>query len=333
MDPNNNQNVNQNPATPEAGSAMPNPVAATAAGGMTTQPVNPIINPTGGGFTPAEGLALTDPIMQPEPAPAPDPVEEELKAPMVAAGPVPGSIGSAVSGAPAGGAANNMPASAEAAGGTNPMTTPAGNPFENNKQTPSVAFNDPATQPDPTTSMPAGAAPAPAKAKSNKTTLIVLIAVAAVIVVVLVVILIMQLVGGNDSSSTASTADTPAVIDDEDEGEDEENEDESEVVLGASMCTRSMNETELANYANATSGTINVSADFDDDDNLTSVSLTESVIYDGEPVEEKNIQATAEALNADEAAKYFLPVDKEGGVDLSRGGVMANWAGLEFVCE
>ena len=42
-------------------------------------------------------VGATDPITMPNPPKAPDPIEEELKAPMTAAAPVPGSIGSAIS--------------------------------------------------------------------------------------------------------------------------------------------------------------------------------------------------------------------------------------------
>ena len=121
-------------------------------------PVNPVINPTNGAapvnpiIQPGgQGLAATDPIMRPEPAPAPDPVEEELKAPMKAAEPVPGSIGSAVSG-PAGTSAE---ASVEQAF-----------PENTSGQVPNVAFNDPATQPQPSAGAETGTKPA--KKKNNK---------------------------------------------------------------------------------------------------------------------------------------------------------------------
>ncbi|MBQ5811965.1 hypothetical protein IIW29_00065 [Candidatus Saccharibacteria bacterium] len=211
------------PVTPPAPEApapapTPGPTPATAAGGMTTPPVNPVINPTAPASgapapvgnpagTQADGLAATDPIMMPEPAPAPDPVEEELKAPMKAAEPAPGSIGSAVSG----------PATAVAAGGE----APAANPFVNNdKQTPNVAFNDPATQPD------AGGNPmAPAKKKTNKTTLIALIIVAVMIVIALGAVLILQLMGDQGGDGGQPTPNTPTAIEDdyvdEDDAEDE----------------------------------------------------------------------------------------------------------------
>lgn len=115
-------------------------------------------------------FAETTAITAPEAPKAPDPIEEELKAPLKAAAPAPGSIGSAVSG-PADGTPQN------------------------------VAFNDLANNP-----MTANAAPAvkknsifdklTAKTKMDKKSLIMLIAVAAVILVLLVVVLIMVMNGG-----------------------------------------------------------------------------------------------------------------------------------------
>lgn len=142
-------------------------------------PTNPVANSN---FQ-SVGMMSTDPIMRPEPAKAPDPVEEELKAPMKAADPVPGSIGSAVSGPDNGGV------------DTNPMGFP-----ENNSQTPSVPFNDPAMQPD--SAIPSAQ---PTKKKANRKTLIILIAVAAVIVVILAIILIVQLTSGSGSSASSSS--------------------------------------------------------------------------------------------------------------------------------
>ena len=116
---------------------------------------------------------MTDPIMMPEKPAAPDPIEEELKAPMKAAGPVPGSIGSAVSG----------PASIPNVDEMPPEGSFAGQPMN---PTPSVAFNDPAVQPT---------SAQPAKKKTSKSTLIALITVAAIVVIALAVVLFMQMNG------------------------------------------------------------------------------------------------------------------------------------------
>ena len=204
-----------------ASSGAPNPVGQPgAAAGV----VNPVVQPSG--QTPVNpvvkpsGLGVTDPIMMPEKPQEPDPVEEELKAPMKAAAPAPGSIGSAVSG-PADG---NDEQSAETAGS-------AENPFvkEDVKPTPNVSFNDPAAQPDNN-----GAPTNPGqgdKKKVNKTTLIVLIAVAAVIVVVLAIVLIMSLSGGggggnNQSGSGSGGSNSVSQNDDVDDNDDTDDTDE-----------------------------------------------------------------------------------------------------------
>lgn len=106
-----------------------------------------------------EGLGATDPITMPEKPAEPDPEEEELKAPLKAAEPVPGSIGSAVSG----------PQDGAPVAATNP-----------NGQNLFAAAT-------------ANAAKKPAKKKTSQTTYILLGVVAAVIVIALVAVLIIQL--------------------------------------------------------------------------------------------------------------------------------------------
>lgn len=297
---------------PEPVAPNPTPVNPVINPGANPEPVNPVFQPGGQG-----GFAATDPIMQPEAPTPPDPVEEELKAPMQPAGPVPGSIGSAVSGGP-----TDAPAEA-----------PAGNPFEAapQNQTPSVSFTDPATQPD--------AAPAPAEAakpanKNKKTTLIVLIAVAAVVVVVLVVILIISLMpqGGNSSSSQSNNTDNTEVIEPE--------EDEEAVVsnTGTLSCTRNMTEQELVSINDAVSGAINISAEFDNGE-LTAISRVDSVVYSDEdasatePVENEVHETKAADLNETSALNYYLPTTASGELDLTLDAVRANYEGLDFTCE
>lgn len=119
-------------------------------------------------------LDETTAISVPEGPKPVDPVEEELKAPLKAAAPAPGSIGSAVSGP------------ADAAAPTN------------------VAFNDPA-QAGGENPMTANAAPQAkknsilsklmAKTKMSKNTLILLAVVAGLIVVLLIAVLVMVATG------------------------------------------------------------------------------------------------------------------------------------------
>ena len=164
------------PAMPEAAPAAPEVPAAPEA-------VNPVINPAAGAAVNIyqannEMLGATDPITMPAPPKMPDPEEEELKAPLKASAPVPGSIGSAIS-VPA----ENPQAQAD------PMV----NTFDNNSapRTPSVAFNDPATEAPANNMAPA----AQAKKKMSKNTLIILVVGAAILVVGLIVILVMMAMG------------------------------------------------------------------------------------------------------------------------------------------
>lgn len=200
MDPNNvNPTIPTAPAMPEALAAPVTP-AAPAMPTMPEMPapVNPVVNPTGVHaveptapatsepvatptipeiptpvspvFQPGNPMVgATDPITMPNPPKELDPIEEELKAPMKAAGPVPGSIGSAIS----------MP-SEQVPAGAAPQMGPV----------PNVAFNDPATQQQ---LMPQGVPMSPAKKKMDKKTLIMLCALAGVVVVALAVVLVMQM--------------------------------------------------------------------------------------------------------------------------------------------
>lgn len=184
------------PATPTAPvSATPTP-AASAMPEMPT-PVAPVVNPTGAApeaptmpampampETPATPVApvfqpsganpmlgATDPITMPNPPKAPDPIEEELKAPMKAAGPVPGSIGSAIS------MPSEQPAAPEAVAQMG--------------QVPNVAFNDPAAaQGQPAQAAPVKAAKKNPFGKLDKKSLIMLCAIAGIVVIALVVVLI-----------------------------------------------------------------------------------------------------------------------------------------------
>ena len=174
------------PEAPVVGVSAP---AADPTAGVATNPVVGVPDTTGlvspspmGGSL--NGLPMTEPIMRPDLPPAPDPVKQELEAPMKAAAPVPGSIGSAVS-VPEGGEAPAPGADAQfgpSAGGS----------------TPSVSFDDPAAQNAP--QQPGAPATKEKKKmsfnldfkKMNKGTLIALIVVAVMIVIGLAAVLIMQ---------------------------------------------------------------------------------------------------------------------------------------------
>lgn len=197
MDPNNvNPTLPTAPTAPEAPAQPVMPAAASAAPAMPEMPtpVAPVVTPTGaapampempaGPATPAAPVApvfqpggvnpmlgATDPITMPNPPKAPDPIEEELKAPMKAAGPVPGSIGSAIS------MPSEQPAAPEAAAQMG--------------QVPNVAFNDPAAaQGQPMQAAPVKAAKKNPFSKLDKKSLIMLCAIAGIVVIALVVVLI-----------------------------------------------------------------------------------------------------------------------------------------------
>lgn len=164
------------PAAPTASAAPAAPVAPTA-------PVNPLppVMPevsasavNGPAISPdflnmdayqAAGVGLSDtaPLTRPEMPKTPDPVEEELKMPLKPAEPVPGSIGSAVSG---------------------PAT-----------RTPSVAFNDPAMAEDMAKTNLPDKKSKKSSGKMNKTTLILLCVVGGLVIVALIAVLVMQLNG------------------------------------------------------------------------------------------------------------------------------------------
>lgn len=218
--PNPTPNPNPVPEPPKPESAMPpmEPASPVAPNPVTPPaPTNPIINPAGTApASPAEsigglGIAATDPIMMAEPPKVPDPVEQELNAPMKAAEPVPGSIGSAVSG-PAGGVPN---------------------PVQN------VAFNDPAVEANPNPNM----TPAPglelnsvpsgkgglAKLFQEKKTMMILVVAAAAVAVILLIVLIIMMVSGGDSSSTP--------VSDDASSQNADNSDDNEGLNGTVVCT------------------------------------------------------------------------------------------------
>lgn len=168
------------PAAPAAPGAAPAPVAPAPGAAPTAAPgapapmsMNQMFQPQ----TPAGANVFDEStaIAVPEGPKAPDPVEEELKAPLKAAGPVPGSIGSAVSMPPEEGATSN------------------------------VALNNAAAQPGAENTMTANVAPQAkktsildklmAKTKMSKNTLILLAVVAGLIVVGLVGVLVMVATG------------------------------------------------------------------------------------------------------------------------------------------
>lgn len=155
------------PTTPAAPGAAPVPPAPTAPGAPATMSMNQMFQ-----SQPAAASGVFDEttaISVPEGPKPVDPVEEELKAPLKAAAPAPGSIGSAVSGpADANASQNNTPVDPN-----NPMTANVAPQVKKGS-----IFNK-----------------LMAKTKMNKTTLILLAAVAGLIVIGLIVVLVMVATG------------------------------------------------------------------------------------------------------------------------------------------
>ena len=309
------------PAAPEppVTSASESPVAPVDVPMSTPEPVNPVVSPDVVGapvnpvFQPGgpDGLSATDPIMQPEAPKAPDPVEEELKAPMKAAGPVPGSIGSAVSG---------PQSESEAA-------SPSDKPFANSSpNTPSVSFNDPAAE-------QGGVGVPKAKKPVNKTTLIVLCVVAGMIVIALVAILVMQLMSSQPSGNSSGGTENTTVVIEEEEEEPEEEEEIDDTVLVASgtmVCKKTITETEASVAGEATSGNTTVTVEFSDG-MLTTISSSKTV--SGVETPEQH-QAVASELTLETAPTFdFAATDENGELDLSIDAVKANYEDLDFVCE
>ena len=131
-------------ATPSAGTGFDTSSLSNSGGAATPE-------------TPAFGA--TDPLTMPTPPKAPDPIEEELKAPLKAAGPVPGSIGSAISVPPEEGARSpEIPQQ---------MMQP---------MQPAMPMKK-------------------AKKKTNKNTMILIGVVGALVIIALVAVLVMQILG------------------------------------------------------------------------------------------------------------------------------------------
>ncbi len=283
------------------------PIAPTP----VTAPVNPIINP--GVSLPQNGVGATDAILRPEPVPEPDPVEEELKAPMRAAAPAPGSIGSAVSG----------------------PTSDLGNLSD---QTPSVSFNDPATEPDLINS----SEPTQGKnaKKTNSKTLIVLIIIAAMVVIALGAVLVMQflLPTLTPSSGSASNVNN-AIVNPDQNTNNSSNTSESSTTSSTKLSCTKVTSTEVAEAdTEGASSTTKITANFSGDKLVTIASeITTGNNAEGESdmSEELSTVKTSNAadLTAESAASYNLPVDENGEIDLTKSGIQKNYELLDFVCE
>ena len=297
---------------------------------VTTPPaVNPVISPSGTSsinsfFQPGTtGIAATDPIMAPEPAKAPDPVQEELNAPMKAAGPVPGSIGSAVSGP---------------ANGTSGMDMPmGGNPFNNMPQerTQSVPFNDPATE----QALGSGNGKLP-RSLSGKKSLTVLIIIALIVVLALGGVLAYVLLGNNLGGGSSSNSNNSSSSQSSSSSSSSNSNVNTPISYTDTLsCTRNMTDDEIRLVNDAVSGTVNVSAGFDEDGELQQISLVKSVVYSdedkasNEPVEMEVHEETVDNLTSENAGTYYLPFGTNNKILTDLDSIQSHYENLAFTCE
>ena len=199
----------------------------------------------------AYGLDATEPVVQPGVEEVRDPVAEALAAPIKAADPVPGSIGSAFSVPP------EAPESTLADMGASVPTTPVSN----------ITFSDgPASafQPDE------GFVPHPPQ-KANANLKYILIGVGALLAIVLVIIIIMSMVPKGSSNNS---------------GSNEQPEDQQVLTVDAKLsCKYTMKEADLlANYE-AKSGEVVVEEEFNKNgmagyDKQTTLEFTDADIAD-----------------------------------------------------
>ena len=100
-----------------------------------------------------------------------------------------------------------------------------------------------------------------------------------------------------------------------------------------------MTEQELINMNDAVSGAINISAEFDVNNELATISRVDSIVYSDEdvsatePVENEVHEIKAADLTASSALNYYLTPDANGELDLSFNGVKVNYENLDFTCE
>ena len=98
---------------------------------------------------------------------------------------------------------------------------------------------------------------------------------------------------------------------------------------------------EVSQYAGAVSGTVNLTADFDEDNVLKTIVLNKTISTKGEDetvdtVTEVNIEtkeAGVDELDSTNATTYYLPTDDNGTVYFSRSAIQNNYENLEFTCE
>ena len=329
MDPNTTPTPNPMPTPAPAPGPAPVSPAPTPTPTPTPEPTpapasaTPAFDASVFESTPSSSISATDPITQPEPAPTPDPVEEALKAPMKPADPVPGSIGSAVSG--------NEPAS-----------------------TPNVSFNDPATEQP--MMQPIQDTPVVAPKKKSNTGLIVLCIIAIVVVAALGIVLAMQLLGNNSSTSNNNSSVTPEVTPEPAPSTEVSLEckyvytDEELANFGAASGTGIV--TALYNEDALSSLSFDISLAYLDQDKATSgletlknnyieqytaLGFTENPFVSTYDEIDGNVKvshlAAADILDAKNIEIFGLKAAEDGTLDTSSATVKATYEALDFSCD
>ena len=246
------------PAMPEAPAPTPVMEAAPApAMSFESAFEGGVSNPTTSFNIPQapSGIAATEPLTEPDPLPEPDPVEEALKAPIKAAEPVPGSIGSAVS----------VPFGQEIPMGTSVAPTQSNN----------VAFES--TSSTSFSSDPMGGSQ-PQKAKnslSDNKKLLMIIGIGAVAVIIAIIVVIMILGSGNKKINNQSSQN-------QQQGQQQPVKDPSKYDTSTTLsCTHNFEDSDFEEYGNATEGTELMIADFTNKE-LVNMTRTVSLAYEDE---------------------------------------------------
>lgn len=177
----------------------------------------------------AYGLDATEPVVQPGVEEVRDPVAEALAAPIKAADPVPGSIGSAFS-------MPEAPAATPAEMGASVSTTPVSN----------ISFSD-----GPATAflMDENFTPQPPQ-KANTNLKYILIGVGALLAIVLVIVIIMMMVPKSSNSGSDDQSN---------------NQGDGPTVAAKFSCEYTMKKDDLPLYYDAKSGQIVVDEEFNED--------------------------------------------------------------------
>ena len=248
------------PAPMPAPAPMPTPVMEAApAPAMSFESAfeGGVANPATnfGASTMPNGIAATEPLTEPDPIPEPDPIEEALKAPIKAADPVPGSIGSAVS----------VPFGQEA-----PMMGTSVAPTQQNN----VAFNS-----NPSTSFssdPMGAGqPQKAKGLMENKKLLMIIGIGAIAIIIVIIVIIMILGSGNKSNTNQTNQNNQ-------QGQNQPVKDPNRYDTSTTLsCSYEFEESDLEDYGEAEEGTEVVIANFTNKE-LVDITRTLSIVYDDE---------------------------------------------------